>query len=250
MFRLDGKKALVTGASRGLGQAMTEGLLQAGADAAIVGRSGRIWETARTLAATTGRLVLPIQADLGDRQQLRRAFDEALAGLGAIDILVVSHGAITRKPAEDYPLEEWDQVLEVNLTSMWLLDQLAGRVMLARGWGRIINVGSLMSFIGGFTIPAYSAAKGGVASLTKDLSNEWAGRGVTVNAIAPGYMATDLTEALINDPERNRLILARIPVGRWGRPEDMKGLAVFLASAAAAYITGAVIPVDGGWLGR
>jgi 2-deoxy-D-gluconate 3-dehydrogenase len=170
--------------------------------------------------------------------------------LGTLDILVVNHGIQRRAPAADFSIEDWDAVLEVNLTSMFLLDQLAGRVMLARGKGKIINVASLLSYQGGITVPAYAAAKGGVAQLTRALSNEWAARGVNVNAIVPGYMDTDLNAALIADPERNRGILARIPAGRWGRPEDLKGVAVFLASDASDYVSGALIPVDGGWLGR
>jgi 2-deoxy-D-gluconate 3-dehydrogenase len=173
-----------------------------------------------------------------------------LQKLGGLDILVVSHGTQRRHPAEEFPVEDWDAVLEVNLTSMFLLDQLAGRVMLAQGKGKIINIASMLTFIGGITVPAYAAAKGGVAQLTKALSNEWAGRGVNVNAIAPGYMATEMTEALIANPDRNRMILARIPAGRWGEPDDMKGAVVFLASDASDYVNGAIIPVDGGWLGR
>lgn len=249
-FDLSGKKALVTGSSRGLGKAMAAGLLEAGAELAVCGRSQRVNEVARELGAAVGRPVTAVQADLADRAALRSAFDQVLADLGTLDILLVSHGIQVRFPAEDFPEAAWDRVQEVNLNSVFLLNQLAGRVMLAKGWGRIINVASLASFIGGITIPAYAAAKGGVAQLTKALSNEWAGRGVTVNAIAPGYMATDMTEALQDDPQRNQMILNRIPAGRWGKPEDLQGLAVFLASDAAAYISGAVIPVDGGWMGR
>ena len=219
LFDLTGRKALVTGGSRGLGQA-------------------------------AGRPVHPIQADLSDRTQLHWAFDEGLEKLGGLDILVVNHGIQRRFPAEDFPVEEWDEVLEVNLTSMFLLNQLAGRVMLAQGHGKIINVASLLSFSGGFTVPAYAAAKGGVAQLTKALANEWAGRGVNVNAIAPGYMVTDSTAALIADPVRNREISARIPAGRWGQPEDLQGIVIFLASDASNYVHGAVILVDGGWMGR
>ncbi|MEA3336720.1 MAG: SDR family oxidoreductase [Chloroflexota bacterium] len=246
LYDLHGKKALVTGATRGLGKAMAEGLLAAGAEVAISGRSEAVFRVAEEL----GDQAVPIQADLADRGQLHRAFDRALSELQTLDILLVSHGVQDRYPAEIFPSEAWDYVIEVNLSAMFLLNQLAGGVMLQKGWGRIINVASLLSFIGGVTVPAYAAAKGGVAQLTKAFSNEWAGRGVTVNAIAPGYMATDMTAALLEDPSRNRMILARIPAGRWGTPDDMKGLAVFLASEASAYISGAVIPVDGGWMGR
>ena len=242
---MTGKNALVTGGSRGLGRAMAEAMLEAGAEAAILGRGERVFATAQALGNA-----IPIQADLSQRDQFHRAFDECLEKLGTLDILIVSHGVQRRHPAEDFPVEDWDYVLEVNLTSMFLLNQLAGRVMLAKGKGKIINIASLLSVLGGITIPAYAAAKGGVAQLTKAFSNEWAGRGINVNAIIPGYMATEMNEALIADPERNRMISARIPVGRWGQPEDMKGAAIFLASDASDYITGAVIPVDGGWLGR
>lgn len=244
-FDLTGKKALVTGGSRGLGRAMAEAMLEAGAKAAILGRGERVFATAQELGNA-----IPIQADLSKRDQTHRAFDECLKELGTLDILIVSHGVQRRHPAEDFPIEDWDYVLEVNLTSMFLLNQLAGRVMLAKGKGKIINIASLLSVLGGITIPAYAAAKGGVTQLTKAFSNEWAGRGVNVNAIIPGYMATEMNEALMADPERNRMISARIPIGRWGQPEDMKGAAIFLASDASDYITGAVIPVDGGWLGR
>jgi 2-deoxy-D-gluconate 3-dehydrogenase len=250
LFDLTGRKALISGGSRGLGRAMAEALLEAGADAAILGRTDRVFGAALELGEAAGREVFPIQADLSDRHELQHAYSACVEKLGRLDILVVAHGIQRRESAENFPVEDWDAVLEVNLTSMFLLDQLAGRVMLAQGKGKIINVASLATFIGGITIPAYAAAKGGVGQLTKALSNEWVGRGVNVNAIAPGYMATDLTQALIDDPERNRLILARIPVGRWGKPQDLKGATIFLASDASEYVSGAVIPVDGGWLGR
>jgi 2-deoxy-D-gluconate 3-dehydrogenase len=250
LFDLSGKKALVTGGSRGLGRAMAEAMLESGAETAIIGTSEGVRSAAAELQQATGVQVIPIQADLGDRQQLQRAFAESVEKLGGLDILIVSHGVQRRAPAEAFPAETWDLVLEVNLTSMFLLDQLAGRVMLVQGRGKIINIASLLSFSGGITVPAYAATKGGVARLTMALSNEWAGRGVNVNAIAPGYMDTDMNVALINDPARHRDILARIPAGRWGLPADMKGAAVFLASAASDYVNGVIIPVDGGWLGR
>jgi 2-deoxy-D-gluconate 3-dehydrogenase len=250
LFDLSGKKALVTGGSRGLGRAMAQAMLEFGAETAIIGSSARVSTTAAELSQATGRRAIPIQADLGDRAQLQRAFDESLSQLGTLDILIVSHGVQRRAPAEEFPLETWDFVLEVNLTSMFLLNQLAGRVMLAKGKGKIINIASLLSFSGGVTVPAYAAAKGGVARLTMALSNEWARRGVNVNAIAPGYMHTEMNEALINNPTRNQQILDRIPAGRWGLPEDMQGAAVFLASSASDYVNGVTIPVDGGWMGR
>lgn len=250
LFDLSGKKALVTGGTRGLGYSMAEGLLEAGAEVAIVGLSDRVHAAATALTHSTGQKTHPLQADLSDRAQLVAMFDKALDQLGTLDILLVNHGIQRRAPSEDFPIEDWEAVLEINLTSVFLLDQLAGRVMLAKEAGKIINIASLMSFIGGYTIPAYAAAKGGVARLTMTLSNEWAGRGVNVNAIAPGYMATDMNEALINNPAREQQIMSRIPAGRWGVGEDMKGAAVFLASSASDYINGAIIPVDGGWLGR
>ncbi|MEW5958079.1 MAG: SDR family NAD(P)-dependent oxidoreductase [Chloroflexota bacterium] len=250
LFDLTGKKALVTGGSRGLGRAMAEAMLEFGAETAIIGSSAGVTAAAAELQQATGRRTIPVQADLGDRRQLPRAFEASLDRLGGLDILIVNHGIQRRAPAEEFSIENWDMVLEVNLTSMFLLDQLAGRVMLAQGRGKIINVASLLSFIGGVTIPAYAAAKGGVARLTMALSNEWAGRGVNVNAIAPGYMNTEMNVALINDPARNRQIMDRIPAKRWGLPADMKGAAVFLASAASDYVNGVIIPVDGGWLGR
>lgn len=250
MFDLSGRRALVTGGTRGLGRAMAQALLVAGADLAIIGVSDRVGTAASELREATSRRVAPIRADLGDRAQLERGFDEAVEALGGLDILVVNHGIQRRSPAVDFPIDDWDEVLEVNLTSMFLLNQRAGRIMLSAGYGKIINIASMLTFQGGITVPAYAAAKGGVAQLTKALSNEWAGSGVCVNAIAPGYIDTDMNEALIADPERSRMILARIPKNRWGRPEDLAGAVVFLASAASDYVTGIALPVDGGWLGR
>jgi 2-deoxy-D-gluconate 3-dehydrogenase len=248
LFNLTGKKALVTGGSRGLGRAMAEAMLEAGAETAIVGSSASVFSAAEALAQAAGRPASGIQADLSERAQLQRAFEEGLEKLGGLDILIVNHGINRRAPAENFAIEDWDKILEINLTSMFLLNQLAGRYMLAQGRGKIINIASLLSFIGGLHIPAYAAAKGGVAQLTKALANEWVGGGVNVNAIAPGYIETDLTEALRNDPQRNKAISDRIPAKRWGKPEDLKGAVIFLASDASNYVSGAVIPVDGGWL--
>jgi 2-deoxy-D-gluconate 3-dehydrogenase len=249
-FDLTGKKALVTGGSRGIGRAIAEGLLEAGAEVVINGVADRVHETARELVASTGRTVIPLQADMGQRSQVKRLFDESLQKLGGLNIVFVNHGLQRAHPADQFPIEDWDLVLEVDLTSLFLLDQLAGKYMLANGGGKIINIASLISVIGGMTVPAYAAAKGGVAQLTKALSNEWAGRGVTVNAIVPGFIHTDLTEDLVHDPGEGARLLARIPAARWGVPDDLKGIAVFLASAASDYITGAIIPVDGGFLAR
>ena len=251
LFSLNGKKALVTGGSYGLGKAMAEALLSAGAAVGLVDVSDQLPAAVHELL-TTGpqRRAAGIKADLSDRGERRRAFAEFIASFGTIDILVNNAGIQRRRPAADFPLEDWDRVLELNLTAVFELCQLAGRVMLAKGSGKIINVASLLSFTGGLTVPAYAAAKGGVAQLTKALANEWAGRGVNVNALAPGYMDTPLNAALKSDETRSRQILERIPAGRWGQPADLKGAVVFLASAASDYVHGTVLVVDGGFLGR
>jgi 2-deoxy-D-gluconate 3-dehydrogenase len=250
MFDLTGKRALVTGGTRGLGRGMAEGLAEAGAKVVIVGSSAGVLKTAEELRGK-GLDVSGLQGDLSDRGGIPALFEQALTLLGGgIDILLNDAGVQRRNHCEDFTLEDWDAVIGVNLNAVFVLCQLAGRKMLAQGGGKIINMASMLTFFGGFTVPAYAASKGGVAQLTKALSNEWSGRNVQVNAIAPGYMATEMNTALINDQGRNKEILGRIPAGRWGTPEDMKGLAVFLASAASDYITGAVIPVDGGYLAK
>jgi 2-deoxy-D-gluconate 3-dehydrogenase len=249
-FDLTGKKALVTGSSRGIGRALAEALLEAGADVVLNGVSDRVLQTAEALSVSSGKRVTSVQADLSKRSEARRLFDETLQHLGGLDILFVNHGIQRAHDAEAFPIEDWDIVLEVNLTSGFMLNQWAGQHMLAHGGGKIVNIASLISVIGGMHVPAYAAAKGGIAQLTKALSNEWAGRGVTVNAIVPGFIHTDLTEDLVNDPGEGASLLARIPVQRWGVPEDLKGIAIFLASSASDYISGAIIPVDGGFLAR
>ncbi len=246
LFDLTGKKAIVAGGAGDLGRALVAGLRQAGAEIAVLGKH----DTVLALANPNAPCVIGIVADLAERAELARGFDAALASLGTVDILVNAQGIQRRHPAEEFPLAVWDEVIEVNLTSVFELCQLAGRVMLKRGRGKIINLASLNSFTGGITIPAYAASKAGVALLTKALSNEWAGRGVTVNAIAPGYMDTRMTAAIKADPVRNPQSLARIPIGRWGTPEDLIGPLLFLASAASDYVTGDILPVDGGWMGR
>jgi len=249
-FRLDGKVALVTGSSRGLGQGAAVALAEAGADVALLDR-GDASATADLIAAT-GRRVHRIQRDLVSAapDELASAVDEVIGELGGLDILVNNAGTIRRAPAAEYPLGDWDDVLAVNLDAVFHLSQAAGRHMLAQGSGRIINVASMLSFQGGILVPAYTASKHAVAGLTKALANEWASAGVTVNAVAPGYMATDNTAPLRADEDRAASILSRIPAGRWGEASDLQGVFVFLASDAAAYLTGAVIPVDGGWLVR
>lgn len=245
LFDLNGKTAIVTGGTRGLGRGMAEALVQAGAKVAIFGTSEKVHEAAKEIGA------LGVVVELGDAKGREAGFNAALEALGGkLDILVNAAGVQRRHKCEDFPLDEWAEVIEVNLTAVFALCQLAGRVMLAQGKGKIINIASLLSFFGGFTVPAYAASKGGVMQLTKALSNEWAGRGVNVNAIAPGYMATDMNTALLADAGRNAEITARIPAHRWGTGDDMKGPLLFLASAASDYVDGAIIPVDGGYLGR
>ena len=249
-FRLDGQVALVTGASRGLGQGAALALAGAGADVALLGRAD-MSETAAGVEAL-GRRAYQVRRDLAQAAPADLVADvaEVAAALGSVEILVNNAGAIARAPAADYPDSDWQQVLKVNLDAVFHLTKAAGRPMLERGRGRVINVASMLSFQGGVFVPAYTASKHAVAGLTKAFANEWAALGVTVNAIAPGYMATDNTAALRADPARERSISDRIPAGRWGTPADLQGAFVFLASAASSYVTGAVIPVDGGWLAR
>lgn len=251
LFDLTDRAALVAGGTGDLGKAMTEGLLDAGARVVVLGRAPGITHLEAELSQRYAGRFWGVKADLSARAALAQGFAHAVDLLGGrLDILVNAQGIQRRYKAEDFPLDAWDEILEVNLTSVFELCQLAGRVMLAQGSGKIINIASLNSFTGGITIPAYASSKGGVAQLTKALSNEWAARGVNVNAIAPGYMATRMTSALQADEVRNRQILERIPLGRWGSPQDLVGPLLFLASAASDYVTGEILPVDGGWMGR
>ncbi|HEY2435249.1 MAG TPA: 2-dehydro-3-deoxy-D-gluconate 5-dehydrogenase KduD [Vicinamibacterales bacterium] len=247
-FSLDGRVALVTGASRGLGRAMAIGLAEAGADV-VVHASTPPADTARAVEAL-GRRAASLGGNLADRSAADRFADGALAAFGRVDVLVNNAATIRRRPAAEHTDDWWDEVIEVNLSSVFRLSRAIGAHMLGRGAGKIVNIASLLSFQGGITVPGYAAAKGGVAQLTKALANEWAGRGVNVNAIAPGYMETDNTAALRADDTRARQILDRIPAGRWGRPDDLVGAAIFLASPASDYVNGHVLAVDGGWLGR
>lgn len=253
LFDIQGRKALVTGGTRGLGWGMAEGLMEAGAEVVLWGSSAKAEAVAEDFRAR-GFACHGVTADLGDRENLRSAFTRSLELLGgSLDILVNCAGIQRRHPSENFPLEDWDTVLEINLTAPFQLCQLAGREMLKQGYGKIINIASMQSLFGGFTIPAYASAKGGIALLTKTLCNEWAGRGINVNAIAPGYMATEMNAALL-DPENPRYheITGRIPAHRWGgaKGEDMKGACIFLASHASDYVNGVILPVDGGYASK
>lgn len=249
MFDLTGRKAIVTGGAGGLGRSMAEGLYTAGADLALIDVSESVSLVAQEMGRASRR-VIGVQADLRDRASLKRGFDEAVTGLMGLDILVNSHGIVNRHRSEELPMDNWDTLMEINLNSVFLLCQLAGKIMLAQGHGKIINMASMLSFSGGYTVPAYAVSKGGVAQLTKALTNEWASHGINVNAIAPGYMDTPMNAKLFSDPTRAPQILARIPAGRWGNPTEVQGIAIFLASDASDYVHGAVIPVDGGFLAR
>ncbi len=247
-FSLAGKTALVTGANTGIGQAIAVALAEAGADIALVGRSNAE-ETAQLIEAK-GRRAISINADLSSTEPLNRVVQEALETLGRIDILVNNAGIIRRDDLLNFSESDWDAVIDTNLKTLFFLSQAAAMHMAERGAGKIINIASLLTFQGGIRVPSYAAAKSGVGGVTKAMANELAVKGVQVNAIAPGYIATNNTAALQADETRNRQILERIPAGRWGRPEDISGAAVFLASPASDYVTGHILTVDGGWLAR
>jgi 2-deoxy-D-gluconate 3-dehydrogenase len=250
LFRLDAKVALVTGVGRGLGQAMAIGLAEAGADIAGLYRTN--YEATQAQVEALGRRFLPVQCDLREATvaQLSEVVDRVVREMGRLDILVNNAGIIRRAPALEFSEQDWDDVMQVNLKALFFLSQAAARVMAQKGEGKIIHIASMLSFQGGILIPPYTAAKSGVAGLTRALANEWASKGINVNAIAPGYMATDNTAPLRADPQRSQAILARIPAGKWGEPADLKGMVVFLASAASDYMHGAIVPLDGGWLAR
>ncbi len=250
-FNLSGKTALVTGCKRGIGRAMAVGLAEAGAD--IVGVSASLEFTGSEIereVTALGRSFRAYQCDFGSREKLHEFIGQVKSDVEQIDILVNNAGTILRKPAAEHPDEYWDQVIEVNLNAQFVLSREFGKDMVARGHGKIIFTASLLTFQGGITVPGYAASKGGIGQLTMALANEWAGCGVNVNAIAPGYIATNNTAALQADPVRNPAILSRIPAGRWGDPDDFKGPIVFLASEAANYVHGTILTVDGGWMGR
>jgi 2-deoxy-D-gluconate 3-dehydrogenase len=250
-FKLNGKTALVTGARRGIGKAMAMALAEAGAD--IVATSASLEAEGSAVAKeiqARGRQCWAYACDLADRSAVYAFIETVKRACPPVDILINNAGTVLRKPAAEHPDEYWDKIMEINLNAQFVLAREFGRDMLQRGAGKIVFTASLLSFQGGITVPGYAAAKGGVAQLTKALANEWAGRNVQVNAIAPGYISTDNTTALRADPVRNSAILARIPAGRWGDAEDMSGAVVFLASAASDYVSGEVLTVDGGWMGR
>lgn len=249
-FELTGKKALVTGGAGGLGAAIVEALAEAGAEVVIIDVSDATEAIAAGFRAA-GLAVSSIVCDVGDRSQVRSTYEDALGITGGnLDILVNAAGIQRRSSSETFPEEDWDAVLDINLHATFLFSQLAARTMIAQGGGKIINIASIMSFFGGITIPAYAASKGAVGQLTKALSNDWASKGICVNAIAPGYMDTPMNVALLADSQRTSEVLARIPAGRWGACHDIKGISVFLASSASNYVSGAVIPLDGGYSGR
>ena len=247
-FSLTGKKALVTGASKGIGASIAIAMAQAGADVVLVGRSQDSLSATRVAIENLGRSTESLIADVESRAQISEAF-KSIDQLN-VEIVVNNAGSISRAPAIETSLEDWDRIIDTNLNSVFQISQLCAKSMLAKGHGRIINIASLLSFQGGINVPAYTASKHAIAGVTKALANEWGAKGVTVNAIAPGYISTDNTQALRNDVDRNTSILARIPIGRWGTPEDLAAVAVFLASPAASYINGEIITVDGGWMGR
>jgi 2-deoxy-D-gluconate 3-dehydrogenase len=250
LFSLEGKTAIVTGCSRGIGAAMAVALAEAGAD--ILGVSSSLEPGSNTEKAVkaTGRSFVPHQCDLNDRASVKSFTSKVLAEYPNIDILVNNAGTILRQPAAEHSDEFWDRVININLNSQFIITREIGKRMIERGSGKIIFTASLLTFQGGINVPGYAASKGAIGSLIKAFSNEWASKGVNVNGIAPGYIATDNTEALRNDPVRSKSILDRIPAGRWGEPEDFAGPAVFLSSKASDYINGTIITVDGGWMGR
>ena len=247
-FDLTGKVALVTGANTGIGQGIALALAAAGADLAVVGHISP--DETIEKAAGLGRRAHFIEANLLSIEPVGRVIDEAVAALGKVDILVNNAGIIRREDAVSFSEKDWDDVMNINVKTVFFMCQAAGRHMIARGSGKIINIASMLSFQGGIRVPSYTASKSGVAGITKLLANEWADKGVNVNAIAPGYIATDNTAQLRADADRSKAILDRIPAGRWGTPADLGGAAVFLASAAADYVQGHILAVDGGWLAR
>lgn len=255
LFSLEGKVALVTGGTRGIGASMAIAFAQAGADVVLVQRNESNLETKHAIEKL-GRKAYIVVADLSSKEDVKSIVKKTLDIVPTFDILLNNAGIQRRSPAEDFSDEDWEEVIQVNLSTAWTLARDSGKHFLSKEpdatgiRGKIINTASLLTFQGGITVPAYAAAKGGIGSLTKALSNEWSARGINTNSIAPGYIATDMNTALIANPTRSRQIMERIPAGRWGKPEDFEGPAVFLASPASNYVTGEVLVVDGGWMGR
>lgn len=249
LFDLTGKRAIVTGACQGLGKSMAIGMAEAGALVCIIDRIPEASDIAEEMSKD-GLKFYGITADLTDRKNLVKGFEEAVELLGGVDILINNAGMQVRGKAEEIDLEHWDKLVELNITAVFELCQLAAKKMIPQGSGKIINVASMLSFFGGYVCSPYAASKGAVAQLTKAFSNEWAVKGINVNAIAPGYMDTPLNAAIINDPVRNHEITLRIPAQRWGTPDDLIGTIIYLASRASDYVSGTIIPIDGGYLGR
>lgn len=248
LFDLTGRKAIVTGGTRGLGHGMAEGLMEAGAEVVIFGSNDKVYSVAEEFR-NKGFKCEGITVNLASTKEREDAFYKAVEILGGLDILVNAAGIQKRHKSEEFPLDDWDDVLEVNLTAPFVLCQLAAKEFMKVGYGKIINISSMLAFFGGYTVPAYAAAKGGISQVTKAFCNEWAEKGITVNAIAPGYMATEMNTALLDQSNpRYKEITDRIPAKRWGTPDDMKGACIFLASHASDYLNGAIIPVDGGYL--
>ncbi len=251
LFSLNGKTALVTGCTKGIGRSMALALAEAGAD--IIGVSATLPASGSEVekdVLATGSAFKAYACDLGDRNSLKNFTEKLTVENPRIDILVNNAGMILRNPVAEHSDEYWDKVMAVNLDAQFILTREIGKMMIGQGSGKIIFTASLLSFQGGVNVPGYAASKGAIASLIKAFANEWASKGINVNGIAPGYIATDNTEALRNDPERSKAILSRIPANRWGEPEDFKGVTVFLASAASDYMNGTIVTVDGGWMGR
>ena len=246
-FTLEGKRAIVTGGARGIGNGAARGLYECGAEVVLIDKLEKVKEAAKAIDPVRAHAIVQ---DLHGKEAVHKACKEAVEILGGVDILVNCAGVQFRTVAKDFPVDKWEDVLSVNLSTTFYMCQEAGAYMLEQGSGSIVNIASMLAYFGGHWIPAYAASKGGVAQVTKSLSNEWAPHGVRVNAIAPGYIATDLNTSQRENREEERWILNRVPIGRWGTPEDLQGLIIFLASEASAFITGAVIPIDGGYLAR
>lgn len=249
MFDVSDKKVIVTGAAQGLGYGMAEGFLESGAEVVLIDISDKLNKVVKDLQVKEYK-AHAVKGDLSQRDEIHRMVNEAVSKMGGIDVLITAAGIQRRHRSDQFPIEDWDAVIDINLTAVFLMNKLCAQHMIKQGSGKIINIASMVSWFGGITVPAYTAAKGGVTQMTKCMANDWASLGINVNAIAPGYMATDMNEAIIDNEERNKNITDRIPKGRWGTPDDMKGTALFLASKASDYLSGAIIPVDGGYLVR